>query len=119
MTEITGSLKIIGDVNTYGNNFQKREFVLTTEGQYPQDIKLELYQNDCGKIDSFSVGDPLCASYNLKGNEYNGKYYVNLQAWKIAPLVKEDKKNEPGAPTAKDEPEDLTENISELADAPF
>ena len=119
MTEITGNLKIIGDVNTYGNNFQKREFVLTTEGQYPQDIKLELYQNDCGKIDSFSVGDPLCASYNLKGNEYNGKYYVNLQAWKIAPIVKDGKKDQSSAETAKDETEDLTENISELADAPF
>jgi hypothetical protein len=22
-------------------------------------------------------------SFNLRGNEYNGKYYVNLQAWKI------------------------------------
>jgi single-strand DNA-binding protein len=25
-------------------------------------------------------------SFNLRGNEFNGKYYVNLQAWKIEPL---------------------------------
>ena len=22
-------------------------------------------------------------SYDLRGNEYNGKYYVNVQAWRI------------------------------------
>jgi len=25
-------------------------------------------------------------AFNLRGNEYNGKYYTNLQAWKITPL---------------------------------
>ena len=25
----------------------------------------------------------MTVAFNLRGNEYNGKYYVNLQGWKI------------------------------------
>ena len=146
MNDITGTLKIIHETLEYGTKgFRKREFILTTPGKYPQDIKLELYQDDCSLLDSYKSGDDIEASYNIKGNEYNGKYYVNLQAWKIkalsgknshspdegaSPIADSDPVSEGESPPkkrgrpkkAQEAPlseNDLTENITELADAPF
>jgi len=137
MNQITGTIKVIQEIKEYGNNgFTKREFVITTDEKYPQEVKLELYKNDCALLDNFSIGDKVDATFNIKGNEYKGNYYVNLQAWKLvesegskrSPAPKsETQEAEPpkkrGRPKKVQEPElveeDLTENITELADAPF
>ena len=83
MNKVTGKLKVIFETQTFDSGFQKREFVVTTNEQYPQDIKLELVKDKCSVIDSFQVGQEVEVDYNLRGNEYSGKYYVSLHAWKI------------------------------------
>ena len=43
--EITGKIKWIDEVKTYGSNgFRKREIVITTQEQYPQNIIIEFVQ---------------------------------------------------------------------------
>ncbi len=81
--EISGKLKEIFDPQEFKSGFTKREFVVTTQEQYPQDIKLELYNDKCDLINSFSKGQNVKVEFNLRGNEYNGKYFVNLNAWRI------------------------------------
>lgn len=81
--ELKGTLKEIFDTVTFDSGFQKREFVLTTEGDYPQDIKLEFTKEKTQLLNAAKVGDIVNVAFNLRGNEYNGKFYVNLQAWKI------------------------------------
>jgi hypothetical protein len=81
--ELTGKLKEVMDVQTFSSGFTKREFVVTTEEQYPQDVKFELIKDKTSLIDSFKPNAPIKVSFNLRGNEYNGKYFVNLQAWKL------------------------------------
>ena len=88
--EVKGKIKVIMDTQVFDSGFQKREFVVTTLEKYPQDIKLELVKDNCSKIDAFKVNDTVNCQINLRGNEYNGKYYVNIQCWKIeAGTVKE------------------------------
>ncbi len=81
--KITGRIKVIGELQTFDSGFQKQQFVVTTSEQYPQDIALELYRDKVDKLNGLNEGDDVTVSFNLRGNEYNGKYYVNLQAWKI------------------------------------
>lgn len=82
--EITGALKLKMDEQTFDSGFKKREFVLTTsKEQYPQDIKFELLKDKCELIESVSEGQKLTVAFNIRGNEYNGKYYNNLVAWNI------------------------------------
>lgn len=81
--EVTGKLKVKMDEQSFNSGFTKREFVLTTEEQYPQDIKFELIKDKTSAIDKYNLNDTIKVSFNLRGNEYNGKYYVNLQAWKV------------------------------------
>lgn len=82
-TEIKGKIKLIKETQTFESGFSKREFVVTTSEQYPQDIKMEFIKDKCSALDSYSVGDVVSASINIRGNEYQGNYYVTLQAWKI------------------------------------
>lgn len=81
--EVSGKLKAVMEVQSFASGFTKREFVLTTEEQYPQDIKFELIKDKTSVIDKFKENDTIKVSFNLRGNEYNGKYYVNLQAWRV------------------------------------
>ncbi len=81
--ELTGKLKTVLEMQSFSSGFTKREFVVTTEEQYPQDIKFELYKDKTSAIDKFKEGDLLNVSFNVRGSEYNGKYFVNLNAWKI------------------------------------
>ena len=82
--QITGVIKLINATEAFPSGFQKREFVVTTKEQYPQDLKFELLKDKCNEIDKFKVGESVTVSANIRGSEYQGKYYVSLQAWKIA-----------------------------------
>ncbi len=81
--EIEGVLIKKFDTQQVSASFQKREFVLETQEQYPQQIKLELTQDKCTLLDPFNEGEKMKASFNLKGREWQGKYFVNLQAWRL------------------------------------
>lgn len=72
------------DQQTFPSGFSKREFVVTTEEeQYPQDIKFECVKDRCALLNSVSPGQRVKVSFDLRGNEYNDRFFVNLTAWKI------------------------------------
>ncbi len=83
--DIEGSIKVILEAQSFSSGFQKREFVVTTKEQYPQDIKFELVKDRVDLIAPYKSGDQIKVHFNLRGNEYNGKYFVNLQAWRLEP----------------------------------
>ena len=83
--QLTGTIKLIGEKQTFDSGFQKVEFVVTTNDEkYPQDVKFEIVQD---KVDDFlkynKVGASVDVSFNVRGNEYKDKYYVSLAAWKV------------------------------------
>lgn len=81
--KINGKVKLLMDAQSFDSGFTKREFVVTTQEQYPQDVKLECTQQRVSLLDSLKEGDNVDVFFNVRGNEYNGRYFVNLQAWKI------------------------------------
>jgi single-strand DNA-binding protein len=81
--ELKGKIKLINSTETFGSGFTKREFVITTAEQYPQDVKFEVVKDKCNTLDKYKVGQEITVQFNIRGNEYGGKYYVSLQAWKI------------------------------------
>ena len=85
MPEATGKIKVIFDLQTFPSGFSKREFVVTIgDDNYPQDIKFEILKDKCSLLDSFQVDQDVTVTYDLRGNEHNGKYYVNLVCWQLA-----------------------------------
>jgi len=81
--KINGKVKVVMETETFDSGFSKREFVVTTDDKYPQEVKFELIKDQTSMIDSYTVGSDIEVSFNVRGNEYNGRYFVNLQAWKI------------------------------------
>ena len=81
--QLSGKVKAIFDTQTFGSGFTKREFVITTEETYPQDVKFELVKDKTSAIDAYKVGQSITVNFNVRGNEHLGKYYVSLQAWKL------------------------------------
>jgi hypothetical protein len=81
---LTGKLHTIFDAQTFPSGFVKREFVIETESQYPQLVKFELTKDKISKLDGCNVGNKISVSFNIRGNENKGRFFVSLQAWKIS-----------------------------------
>lgn len=83
--DLTGKIKIIQEAKTFDSGFTKREMVVIVEdGRYPQEINLEFVQDKVSLLDNLQVGQEVTVTFDIRGREYNGKYFNNLQGWKIA-----------------------------------
>lgn len=82
--ELTGKVKLIQAVQEFASGFSKQEMVVTVEeGNYPQDINLEFLKDKISLLSGLSAGDEVKVSFDIRGREYNGRYYNNLVGWKI------------------------------------
>jgi len=85
--ELSGTVKVIQQPQTFASGFSKRELVVTVQdGNYPQDINLEFVKDKADLLDSLSVGDSVKVWFDIRGREHNGRYYNNLSAWKVENL---------------------------------
>ena len=83
--EISGKIIKIGETETVGSagTFKKRQLVVETEEQHKQTIPIDFVQDKTDLLNAFVVGDDVKVGINIRGNEYNSKYYVSLNGWKI------------------------------------
>lgn len=87
--EIQGRIKEIFSLETVGNNgFQKRDLVITTEEQYPNDIVIQFTQGRCALLNNLQKGQLVKVHYNLRGREWVSpqgevKYFNTVEGWKI------------------------------------
>lgn len=87
--EVQGRIKEIDGTKSFGaNGFRKREVVITTDEQYPQQIMIEFTQDKCDLLNTYTVGEPVKVSINLRGREWvnpqgETKYFNSIQGWRI------------------------------------
>lgn len=87
--EVSGRIKMIDETKAFGaNGFRKREVVITTDEQYPQHIMIEFTQDKCDLLNTYTVGEPVKVSINLRGREWvnpqgETKYFNSIQGWRI------------------------------------
>ena len=71
---ISGKIKLINETKEYGSNgFRKRELVVTTQEQYPQNILVEFVQDRCELLDSYNIGELVKIDINIRGREWTNK----------------------------------------------
>jgi len=81
---IKGAIKLINPIKVISDKFSVREFVVTTpDAKYPQDILFQTVNDKMAVLESLGVGQQVEVSYNVRGREFNGRYYNTLDAWKI------------------------------------
>lgn len=87
--EVVGKIEVIEPMQNVSASFQKRDFVVSTDEQYPQHILLQFTQDKCDLLNQFKIGDQVSVSINLRGREWvnpqgETKYFNTIQAWKIS-----------------------------------
>lgn len=82
---VKGTIKEIFPEKKVSEKFRTREFVITdnTSSKYPQHIILQVTQDKCDVLDQYGIGDEITALFNVRGREWNSKYYNTLDVWKI------------------------------------
>jgi len=122
--EITGTIKVINDTQSIGaNNFRKREFVIATDEQFSQEILIEAAQDKCDILNSYSIGQNVKVSINLRGRSWvnpqgETKYFNSIQMWRIE---REGGQTQQQAPAQQQQPYNApqTTEYREEDDLPF
>ncbi|MBC8394140.1 MAG: DUF3127 domain-containing protein [Deltaproteobacteria bacterium] len=82
--DLAGKVKLVQEPQTFASGFTKREVVVTVEDEkYPQDINLEFLQDKVSLLDTVSEGQEIKVFFDIRGREYEGRYFNNLIGWKI------------------------------------
>ena len=81
--QMEGVLHKVFETEQKSERFQAREFVVETQEQYPQFVKFQLVQEKCELADSYNEGDRIRVHFDLRGREWQGKYFTNLNAWRM------------------------------------
>ncbi len=85
--EMTGTVKLVKETQTFNSGFSKREFVITTEDdRFPQEVAFACIKDGCALLDGVQAGERLRVSFSIRGREYQGRYYVNLECYKFERL---------------------------------
>ncbi len=65
----------------------KQEFILEfPDGNFTAQACFTAWgQDKVAELDKYQVGDKIKVSFNLKAREYNGRWYNDLQIWRISP----------------------------------
>lgn len=121
--EIQGKLHKVFPSENKSGSFQAREFVIEVEsGQYSQLIKFQLTQDRCDLIESFAEGEEIQVSFDLRGREWDGKYFTNLNAWRLNRPSSSEKNHSP-KPALQNEVLETSGNggnfIEQFNDLPF
>lgn len=85
--EITGKIIAVlpeqGGVSKNGNEWKKQEYVLETHDQYPKKVCFQLFGADRIAQAAIQPGEELTVSFDIESREYMGKWYTNINAWKV------------------------------------
>jgi hypothetical protein len=86
MSELTmkGAIKLINPIKVISDKFSVREFVITTlDEKYPQEVIFQTVNDKMDVIAPYGQGQQVTVSFNVRGREYNGRYYNTLDAYKV------------------------------------
>jgi len=91
--ELSGKIKVIDSTKEVGTSgFKKRDVVVTTSEQYPQDIQVQFVQDKCDLLDGYKVGQEVTIGINLRGRLWTNPkgedvYFNTIQGWNIKASV--------------------------------
>jgi single-strand DNA-binding protein len=83
--QATGHIVQIKDAEQVSDKFTKREFAIKIDdgGKYDNFASFQAVQDRCSILDNFAEGDEVTVHFDVRGREWQGRYFTNLQAWKI------------------------------------
>jgi len=65
--------------------WRKQEYIIEIPGDYPKTVCFMVWGD---RIDQFKIqeGQELTVSIDLESREFNGRWYTDVKAWRVAPV---------------------------------
>ena len=125
--ELQGTVKKLGETQTFASGFQKRELVLLTEEQYPQPIQIDFLSDKIDLLNNVSEGESVKVGINIRGREWTNpqgevKYFNSINGWRIEKVSGENTNTEAPQPNTFQTPAPITNDNpfgDEQDDLPF
>ncbi len=89
---VTGVIKSINQIekgqSKAGKEWQKQTFVIDTGEKFNPEVCFQVFGAEkCENLTKYNkVGDNVEVCFNVSSREFNGKYYHNLDAWKVSKM---------------------------------
>jgi len=83
---ITKKLAVESGISKAGKSWQKQSFVIDTGAEYNPEVCFQAFGDKAEMLNNFEEGQEVSVAFNVSSREYNGKYYHNIDAWKIESL---------------------------------
>ena len=85
--KLSRKLSVESGTSKAGKEWTKQSFLVDTGAQYNPEICFQLFGEDkIEMLNHHNEGDQVEVSFNLSSREYNGKYFHNIDAWRIESL---------------------------------
>ena len=109
--KLTRKLSVESGTLKAGKEWKKQSFLLDTGAQYNPEICFQLFGDEKIEIlNHHNEGDEVEVSFNLSSKEFNGRYFHNIDAWRIENISKNNPdviENIPEFNTSASEEDDL------------
>ena len=111
--ELQGTVKKIGETQTFASGFQKRELVLLTDEQYPQPIQIDFLSDKIDLLNNVSEGESVKVGINIRGKEWTNqqgevKYFNSISGWRLEKVSGENTNTEAPQPNTFQTPAPAT-----------
>jgi hypothetical protein len=111
--KLSRKLSVESGTSKAGNEWKKQSFLLDTGAQYNPEVCFQLFGDEKIEIlNHHKEGDEVEVSFNLSSKEFNGRYFHNIDAWRIENISSN------GADAIENTPE-FNAPTSEEDDLPF
>ena len=88
-----------------GKEWKKQSFIVTTEDEYNNTYCFEVFGDE--KVENLTKyqkeGDQIKVVFNVSTNEWKGKYYTSLSAWRIEKVETEGAEQQPSSEPVEDD----------------
>ena len=82
--KLKGKLILKSEPRQISEKFRVMDFVIETpDEKYPQKVQFQAANDRIQDVNMLAIGEEVELSFDLRGREYNGKYYNTLNAYKI------------------------------------
>ena len=81
---ITNILEVESGTSKAGKEWKKQSFVIDNGDQYNPNVCFSLFgEEKINMLRNFGAGQEVEVAFNISSREFNGKWYHNIDAWKI------------------------------------
>jgi hypothetical protein len=84
---LTKKLKAESGTSKAGKEWIKQTFVIDTGDEYNPEVAFSCFgEEKVNNLKKFKKGANVEVLFNVNSREYEGKYYTNIDAWKVTEL---------------------------------